>query len=197
MVICLKRFNTYLLAAVFGAALAGCQSASSKHEKQVATLRLHLEVGVDAVGRGEPVTISRAAKIHLNVDKNPFLNEADVAKASILDAMGGFIVSIQFERRATLILEQISATNPGKHIAIVAQWGEKEKAVTRWVAAPLISRHIGDGLLNFTVDATREEADEIVHGLNNVAIKNGNQEKSKDKDKDKAKDKDKDDAIAK
>jgi 3-methyladenine DNA glycosylase AlkC len=74
--------------------------------------------------------------------------------------MGGFIVSIQFERRATLILEQFSATNPNKHIAVAAQWGEKEKE-TRWLAAPLINRRITDGVLTFTADATREEADEI------------------------------------
>ena len=188
MIIRLSRFNTYLLAAAFLATLAGCQSARTKHEKQIATLRLHLEVGGDAGDRGEPVTVSRAAQIRLKVDKNPFLNEADVAKARVLDAMGGFIMSIQFERRATLMLEQYSATNPGKHIAIVAQWGEKQKE-TRWLAAPLISRRISDGLLIFTPDATREEADEIVHGLNNVAIQNGNQEKPKDKPKDKSKDK--------
>ncbi len=187
MVTCLRRFNTYLLAAALVAMLAGCQTADSKRGKQLATLRFHVEVNRDAGDRSESVTISRAARIQINVDKEPFLNEAYVARAKVLDAMGGFILSVQFDHRGTLMLEQNSATNPGKHLAIAAQWGEKEKQVARWLAAPIIAHRISEGLINFTPDATREEAEEIAHGLNNVAIENGNQEKPKNKPKDKPK----------
>ena len=37
--------------------------------------------------------------------------------------------------------------------------------------APAVSKRISDGLFVFTPDASREEADEIVMGLNNVAKK--------------------------
>jgi len=186
MVIRLARFNTYLLAAALVALLAGCETTSSKREKQIAVLRLHVEVNRDAGDRSEPVTISRAARITLNVDKNPFLDEAFVAEARVVDSLGGFTLQIQFDHRGTLLLEQYSATNPGKHLAIAAQFGEKEK-VTRWLAAPLVTHRISDGILNFTPDATRAEAEEIARGLNNVAIQNGNQKKPKDKDKAKTK----------
>ena len=189
MLICLRRFNTYLLATALVATLTGCATEKSKHEKQIATLRLHVEVSRDAGDRSLPVVISRTSQIKLNVDKDPFLNEAYVAKASVVDAMGAFSLVVQFDHRGTLMLEQFSATNPGKHIAIESAWGEKEKAVTRWLAAPLIAHRIGDGLLTFTPDATREEAQEIARCLNNLAIQNGNQEKPQDKPKDKPKDK--------
>jgi len=39
----------------------------------------------------------------------------------------------------------------------------------RWLAAPVISRRIPDGVLVFTPDASRAEADDIVLGLNNIA----------------------------
>ena len=182
MVIRLARFNTYLLAAALLATLGGCATPGSKREKQVATLRLHVEASRDAGDRSEPVTISRASRIMINIDKNPFLNEADVARASVVDALGGFTLVIQFDRSGSLLLEQYSATNPGKHLAIAVQFGEKP-AETRWLAAPLLKGRIGDGILNFTPDATRAEAEEIARGLNNVAIQNGNQEKTKDQPK--------------
>ena len=47
------------------------------------------------------------------------------------------------------------------------------------MAAPRIARRISNGVISFTPDATRDEAEQIAIGLNNVAIKNGNQEKSK------------------
>ena len=40
-----------------------------------------------------------------------------------------------------------------------------------WLAAPLIRRPIADGVLTFTPDASREEAEKIVKGLNNVTEK--------------------------
>ena len=182
MVIRLARFNTYLLAAALGATLAGCGTAGSSRDKEVATLRLHVEVNRDAGDRSQPVMISRAAQIQLNVDKIQFLDEASVTEAKVMDTMGAFTMVIQFDRRGTLFLEQYSATNPGRHIAIAAQWGDKEKQ-TRWLAAPLINHRITDGILTFTPDATRAEAEEIARGVNNVAIKNGNQKKPKAKEK--------------
>jgi hypothetical protein len=41
----------------------------------------------------------------------------------------------------------------------------------RWLAAPQITKHLSAGVFTFTPDATREEAERIVTGLNNVAEK--------------------------
>jgi hypothetical protein len=67
-------------------------------------------------------------------------------------------------------LEQFTAGNPGKHLVIFGQWG-KTVADGRWLAAPLITRRIPDGVLAFTPDASRAEADQLVLGLNPKAKK--------------------------
>jgi hypothetical protein len=68
-------------------------------------------------------------------------------------------------------LEQFTAANPGRHLAIFGQWGDKLSA-GRWLAAPLISRRITKGTIIFTPDASREEALKLVTGLSNIAKKN-------------------------
>ena len=45
----------------------------------------------------------------------------------------------------------------------------RQMANGRWLAAPLITHRIGDGVLAFTPDMSRAEADQFVLGLNNVA----------------------------
>ena len=80
------------------------------------------------------------------------------------------------ERRGKWLLEQKTTTNPGKHIAIFAEWGKKLKE-SRWLAAPVIPRRISNGVLTFTPDATREEMEQLVLGLNNLAAKMSEQDK--------------------
>jgi len=41
----------------------------------------------------------------------------------------------------------------------------------RWLAAPLINRRMADGMITFTPDASREETEKFVEGLNNSAKK--------------------------
>ena len=81
---------------------------------------------------------------------------------------GGFAIEIKFDENGTWLLEQYSAANPGRHFVIFGQWSEK-LADGRWLAAPLITHRIGDGVLAFTPDCSREEADQLVLGLNNAA----------------------------
>lgn len=179
MVIRWRRFNINLLGTTLLLAfLAGCVTTGSKSGQHIATLRVHLEVNPDGTDRNIRVPIYRANPILLNVQTSPILNEAFVAQASLVDTLGGFKLVIQFDTRGTRLLEQFSATNPGKHFAIATQFA-KSTNETRWLAAPLVSRRIPDGVLSFTPDATREEAEEIVRGLNNAAIQNGNQPKPK------------------
>lgn len=164
-----SRFNIYLLLTVMLVALTGCQSAESKRKKQLATARVYLEVAVPRAGQTMTVTVLRAAPMTLNVEKDPFLNESHVASAEVRETPGGFLLAIRMNKRGTWLLEQYTATNPNRRMAIRCQWGVPPNVQDRFVAAPLISRRITDAVLAFTPDTTREEADEIVIGLNNYA----------------------------
>jgi len=66
------------------------------------------------------------------------------------------------------LLEQRSVDSRGQRFAIFCQFGPDLKE-SRWLAAPIVARRITDGVLVFTPDATRAEAEEIVLGLNNIA----------------------------
>jgi preprotein translocase subunit SecD len=134
----------------------------SKHDQ--ASIRLYLEVNRDGSDSNEPVSIGRQQPFILNVEKRAFLTEFNVEKASVVESMGGFSISLRFDKEGSWILEQYTTGNKGKHMAIAAEFGQM-----RWLAAPLISARIGDGLLVFTPDATREEAERIVSGVNRVA----------------------------
>jgi len=180
MVIWPARFNIYLMSLALLAIAVGCQSPEKKREKQLAAIRFHLEANADGLGLSEAVPIDRASPVLVNVDRGPVLRESEVANAKVIeDSLGGFHLQIHFDRRGTWLLEQYTATNIRKRLAIYAEFGEK-LAEHRWVAAPMITRRISDGIITFTPDATREEAEQIARGLNNVAIKNGNQEKPKE-----------------
>ncbi len=164
-----SRFNLYLLLLAVLVALPGCQSPETKRERQVATLRAHIEVNVGNPGQFQQVAVLRASPILLNIEKGPFLNENHVAAAEVVENPGGFVLSIRLNQKGKWLLEQYTATNPNRRIAIRCQWGVAPDAQDRWVAAPLSTRTIKDGMLVFTPDASRDEADQIAIGLNNVA----------------------------
>ncbi len=179
MVIRPTRFNIYLLGLVLLATVTGCRSPEGKRSKQLATIRVHVEVNTDSLGLSEAVPIYRANPTMVNINRSPFLNEANVAEAKVVtDTLGGFALTVRFDSMGMHLLEQATATSPGRRMAIFAEFGEKGLD-HRWLAAPRIARRISNGVISFTPDATRDEAEQIAIGLNNVAIKNGNQEKSK------------------
>ena len=166
MLIRVLRYNTYLLLLALVVS-TGCQSSERKEKRQVATLRVHVEVFADSTGANEPVSIGRSSPITVTIHKETILTEADVTRAKVVEDTGGFTLQIQFNRRGTQLLENHTASRPGSHLAIFSEFGAKlEKA--RWLAAPAIRRRISDGLLVFTPDADREEADQIALGLNNL-----------------------------
>jgi preprotein translocase subunit SecD len=172
MVIVGKPFNTYLWAALAMALSCGCQNVEPWHEKHLSTLGVHLEANRDTTERNELVPISREHPFMVNVQKSPFLDQGHVKQATIIDGKGGFALSLQFDRRGAWLLEQYSGANLGKHFVIFSQFAIPPEAKLnqgRWLAAPRIDKRITDGVLNFTPDATREEAEQIVLGLNNVA----------------------------
>jgi hypothetical protein len=166
-----STFNIYLLGAIF---LVGCKSPQEKidaadsrrQKKEVSTIRFHIEASDETPGRTSPVPVLRAAPVMVNVYKEPFLSEHDVLGAVIADYMGGFVIQIQFDPHGTFVLDSVSTSSKGKRVAIMSDFGEK-----RWLAAPLLTRRIADGVITFTPDATREEAERIVRGLNNAATK--------------------------
>jgi hypothetical protein len=173
------RFNGYLLPALtLALALAcGCRTEEGKREEALGTLQVFLEVNEDAANRSRPVPVYRDNPFMLNVEKQPFLTEANVSEARVIEAVGGFAIHILLDRQGAWLLESYTVANRGKHLAILTQFPDPQAPKThqnRWLAAPLISGRISDGTLVFTPDATREEAYQIVLGLNNVARKNKN-----------------------
>lgn len=168
-----ERFNIYLAGALLVAiaTACGCRSAEERQQRKLlSTLRLHLEASRDGTQADEAVPVYRAKPAWVRITKNPFLTEANVSEAAVVDAVGGFALRIQFDREGKALLNQYTAINRGRKMAIFSQFGSELKD-SRWLAAPVISRHITDGVLVFTPDATRAEAAEIALGLNNVSRK--------------------------
>jgi preprotein translocase subunit SecD len=173
MMINFARFNIYLslALALTMAAGSGCQTKKNK-DKDMTLIELHQEVSQDGASDNESVPIFREHPIYVNVDKSAFLDTPDVIEAKVLDELGGFVIQLKFNWRGTQLLDAMTNANRKKRIAIRCIWGP-----SRWLASPVISRPITDGTLTFTPDASREEADRIVKGLNEVAAKLKKEEK--------------------
>lgn len=175
MCFCTRRFNLYLLPALVWLLVCGCSSTHGHKDKDpLGILRIHIESESSIAGTTKTVTVLRSQPVEVNITTDPVLTEADVVSARLLNAPGGFAVEINFDETAGWRLEQYSATNPGKHLAIFAQWSDKPED-GRWLAAPLIVRRIAGARLTFTPDASHEEAEKWVKGLNLAAKKNTDQ----------------------
>ncbi len=162
------RFNTYLfLLSVFLS--AGCKtSEDSSRDKAISTLRLHLEPNQAA----SDSALIEIAGAQLSVNNSPFLDESSVTNAAVLDTRdGGFAIQIQYNRHGTLLLDAVTTENRGRHLAIFSQFGRGRLEQNRWLGAPYISTSLRGGVLIFTPNATRAEAEQVVQGLNNVAKK--------------------------
>lgn len=147
----------------------GCASEGSKKKLETAKIDIHLEVPRDATNFSEPVPIYRAKPVMLNVQKSPFISELNLTEAKVVDVVGGgYAIELHFNRQGTWLLEEYTTQNKGKHFAIHSDFGPDMKE-SRWLGAPRVTKGIEDGVLVFTPDATREECDQIVLGLNNVA----------------------------
>jgi len=165
-----KRFNIYLMVALAAVMAFGCQSPEKKKKKEFATLHLYIETNPRGLEQTQVASILRESPFDVTVRKTPFMTEGSIAEAKVVDAMGGYAISVQFNNEGKMLLEQYTAANPGRKIAVFCQFG-KDLAHHRWLAAPAISRRNANGLFVFTPDASREEAEEIVLGLNNVSKK--------------------------
>jgi preprotein translocase subunit SecD len=159
-----RRFNIYLALAFLLGLACGCQTG--ENEKKVGALRVHLEVSPDPAGTSQNISMLRSDPVLVTIKREPILTEANIVAAKVIDARGGFAIEIKFDENGAWLLEQYSAANPGRHFVIFGQWSEKPVA-GRWLAAPLITHRIADGVLAFTPDCSREEADQLVLGLSN------------------------------
>ncbi len=154
----------------------GCQTAKDKKDKELATFRFYLQAGPEDSDNSMDVPVYRAEPVQIRVQKEPVLTEAHVASARVVDVLGGFDLLVQLNRQGAWLLQQYSATYSGKRYVVFSQFGEKAQE-KRWLAAPRFNHLLSDGILQFTPDSTREEADEIAKGLNNIAKKNESNDK--------------------
>lgn len=170
----LAHFNLYFLVAALLCS-TGCQTDQSKKaeagkkekdkDKIASTLRLHLEANLDGTERTRMVPVFRADPVMVGIITQPFLTEADVEQAAVIDVEGGFQLQIQFrDGHGARLLEMTTTSFKGQRIAVFSQFGE-----ARWIGAPVITRRIPDGIFRFTPDLSLEEANRLVLGLNNVA----------------------------
>ncbi|HTY88409.1 MAG TPA: hypothetical protein VMB80_13150 [Candidatus Acidoferrum sp.] len=158
-----RYFNIYLALALLPGLVASCETGKKK--AQTAALRVHIEALPDAAGTSQPVSVLRSEPVLVNIKKEPILTEANLINAKVIEARGGFALELRFDENGTWLLEQYSAANNGQHFVVFGQWGEK-RSEGRWLAAPFISRRISNGILVFTPDCSREEADQFVAGIN-------------------------------
>jgi preprotein translocase subunit SecD len=167
MIIGVGRFNAYLLLVVAALAI-GCKSAEERRQaRSQSTLRLHMEA---AQGVSESDAVIEIAGAKLSVNNDPFLDERSIITASVVDTRdGGFAIRVQYDKHGTLVLDSVTRSNRGRHFAIFTQFGHAKLEQTRWLGAPYIGSAIAGGVLLFTPNCTREEAEQVVEGLRNVA----------------------------
>jgi hypothetical protein len=168
MKVCARGFNVYFALAAAVALLCGCQT--DNQDKKTGALNVHIETNPGPEGTSQDVSVLRSDPVAVTIAPDPILTEANIIAAKVIESPGGFAIEVQFDETGAAALEQFTAANPGLHLVIYGQWGEK-LANGRWLAAPLITHSLSDGVLAFTPDASRDEADELVLGLNNVAKK--------------------------
>lgn len=179
---CAGPINTFFM--VIGLLLTGsCASTSSGKDDgkapkdALSVIQVYGETDPSPDWRARKIQVIRNAPVELNIAREPFLTEADVARAQVIESVGGFAIAIEFTSHGLLALHMETSSLRGRHLAIYGRWNEKKVAMQRWLAAPLITRPVENGVLAFTPDCTREEADLFVLGLNNTAIKLENQAK--------------------
>lgn len=160
------RINIYLLCLLTLA--LGCKTTEEKKkDKELSTLRLHLEVNQDGATYNMPVPIYRENPLMVNVLKDAFIDEGYILQAAVVETPGsGFAISLKLDPQGTLRLESATTAYKGQRIAVFSQFGD-----ARWLAAPRINQRITSGIFTFTPDCTKTEAERIVNGINNVAKK--------------------------
>lgn len=164
------NINAIFCALAMMSLLCACQSTKSSEEekkaKEQTLLKVHIEKVADNKSDQADVPVYRQRPTWVHIDTKELLNNNDIVGASVVDVQGGFGIRLAFNPHGARVLENITARNMGKRLVIFAAWPE-----VRWLAAPMITHRMGNGELIFTPDATREEAERIVRGVNNLSAK--------------------------
>lgn len=172
-----RTFNIYLLLILLGVGFLTACKNKEEEEKKKAVIRLHLEVDPNVVRRSSPVPILRSSPILINVADDFIVHEGYIETATLVDSPGGgYAISLTYDQSGAWTLQNVTSGALGKHVAVYAQFYPEP----RWLAAPLLTRPITNGVFNFTPDATREEAQHIVDGVNYVIKKRKDQSYWKD-----------------
>jgi preprotein translocase subunit SecD len=173
MKFCVNRFNVNLSLVLGLGLVAGCHTSEAKKEKEsLSTFQVYLETRHDNTDRSKIVKVGRDHPVNFSVEKEPFASEKFVKAAKVVSEVGGFALQVQLDRQGSWLLEQYTTANHGKHLVIFSQFAippDEKLNEGRWLAAPRITNNITNGLLSFTADVTRAEADQIALGLNHVA----------------------------
>lgn len=152
---------------------------TAKVSNRLAVIRIHMEA--TGSGDGPTAEVIRAQPQLFSIEKQPFFDERDVAGAEIVETPdGGFVLSLDSTEHGRNALEMATVSSNGRHLVIYGQWIKDDEATeSRWLAAPVLRNPLRGGVIRFSVDCDREEAQLLVDGLNNVAVKLKNQSKTK------------------
>ncbi|HTR44001.1 MAG TPA: hypothetical protein VMH87_20500 [Pseudomonadales bacterium] len=169
-----RRFNLFLGLSALAGLLAGCGAMSTlglEKDEPMGAMRVHIELSPNNLSASsetaETVKVLRTDPVDIIIDKDPVLTENNLLAVKVIKTPFSPAIEARFDENGTWILEQYSAANPGRHFVIFAQWG-KDMKDGRWIAAPLITKRLNDGILTFTPDMSTNETDQLITGLNNV-----------------------------
>lgn len=165
----LGRINTYF-SALAAALLLGCETTNSttgkKGDTELSSLRVHLETHPDNIGMSRKIDVGPEPLQSFSV-AGPALGEMHLLAAQLWEGTAGeYAIHLQFDRSGVQMLEMYSMSYRGKRLAIFSQFPQP-----RWVGTVRMDRRIADGALLFRPDATRDEAQRIVSGLNKAVAK--------------------------
>jgi len=171
------RFNIYLvcLTAALAMTWAGCTSPEARRRDRVHYTELWLYEGMPQtfIDTNKSMAIA-VANIPLLVKKSPFLTEEHLDEAEVIDSPGGgYAMQLRFDDHGRYQLDAFTGSHRRQHLVIFARYGlrkEKDEVPLKeaWLAAPLITRQVNDGILTFTPNATKVELYSILDGLRNA-----------------------------
>ncbi|MGD0813138.1 MAG: hypothetical protein ABSA83_06010 [Verrucomicrobiota bacterium] len=122
-------FNIYFALACLALG-GGCASMGGDNpKKQQSTIRLYIE-GQKADRTTSGTVLVTRDKIPFTVERDPFLDEGDLAKASIVDdpsGDGGYSIQLTFNEHGTLLLDMYSTDHKGRHIIVFSQFPKPGK----------------------------------------------------------------------
>ena len=131
-----RCFNIYLALAA-ALVVAGCGTSDpSKSKKEQTTFRLYMEGSRHDYSSTGVVLVTRE-KIPFVVEREPFLTEADIKKATLVEDPGGdgsYTIQITFDDHGLLMLDMMTTANKGKHLIVFSQFpppGEKQPKVKK------------------------------------------------------------------